>query len=123
MHRSLGGPWKFFQSKERIWGRLFGSGFVTPEGTEVNAKSELFQNYPNPFDQRTLIGFRLAKEGRGTLSIHDVTGRTLRSIEKDWTKGYHEVRFDRKEIGATGVLYYRFESGFFTDSKKMVVLE
>ncbi|HNT22544.1 MAG TPA: T9SS type A sorting domain-containing protein, partial [Saprospiraceae bacterium] len=78
---------------------------------------------PNPFDQRTVIGLRLAKEGRGTLSIHDVTGRTIRSIERDWTRGYHEVWLDRREIGATGVLYYRFESGFFTDSKKMVIVE
>jgi len=97
--------------------------FVTPEGNEVNTRSELYQNYPNPFDQRTVIGLRLAKEGRGTLSIHDVTGRTIRSIERDWTRGYHEVWLDRREIGATGVLYYRFESGFFTDSKKMVIVE
>ena len=97
--------------------------FVTPQGNDVVTKSELYQNYPNPFDQRTLIGLRLAKEGRGTLSIYDVTGRIIRSIERDWTKGYHEVWFDRKEIGATGVLYYRFESGFFTNSKKMVIVE
>ena len=97
--------------------------FVTSQGNDVVTNSELYQNYPNPFDQRTLIGLRLAKEGRGTLSIYDVTGRIIRSIERDWTKGYHEVWFDRKEIGATGVLYYRFESGFFTDNKKMLILE
>ncbi|HNR05995.1 MAG TPA: hypothetical protein PKM27_01695 [Saprospiraceae bacterium] len=83
----------------------------------------MYQNYPNPFDQGTVIGLRLAQEGWGTLSIHDVTSKTIRSIESDWTKGYHEVWPDRREIGATGVLYYRFESGFFTDSRKMVLIE
>jgi len=89
-------------------------------GNEIVAKSELYQNYPNPFDQRTLIGIHLAQEGKGTLKIYDATGRTIRSIERNWTRGYHEVWFDRGELAATGVLYYRFESGFYNSSKKMV---
>jgi len=92
-------------------------------GNEVVAKSELYQNYPNPFDQRTMIGINLAAQGRGTLKVYDATGRTIKSVEKDWTRGYHEVWFDRKEIGATGVLYYRFESGFFNASKKMILID
>ena len=96
--------------------------FVTPQGNEVVTKSELYQNYPNPFDQRTVIGLRLAQEGKGVLSIYDLSGKIIRSIEKNWTRGYNEVWLDRKEIGASGVLYYRFESGFFTDSKKMVLV-
>jgi len=92
-------------------------------GYEVVAKSELYQNYPNPFDQRTVIGINLAAQGRGTLKVYDATGRTIKSVEKAWTRGYHEVWFDRKEIGATGVLYYRFESGFFNASKKMIIID
>jgi len=92
-------------------------------GNEIVAKSELYQNYPNPFDQRTVIGINLANQGRGTLKVYDATGRTIKSVERDWTKGYHEVWFDRKEIGATGVLYYRFESGFFNASKKMIIVD
>jgi len=92
-------------------------------GNEIVAKSALYQNYPNPFDQRTVIGINLAAQGKGTLKVYDATGRTIKSVERDWTKGYHEVWFDRKEIGATGVLYYRFESGFFTASKKMILID
>ena len=90
------------------------------DGNVIVAKSELYQNYPNPFDQRTVIGINLAGQGKGTLKVYDATGRTIKSVERDWTKGYHEVWFDRKEMGATGVLYYRFESGFFNASKKMI---
>jgi len=92
-------------------------------GNEIVAKSALYQNYPNPFDQRTVIGINLANQGKGTLKVYDATGRTIKSVERDWTKGYHEVWFDRKEIGATGVLYYRFESGFFNASKKMILID
>jgi len=92
-------------------------------GNEIVAKSALYQNYPNPFDQRTVIGINLANQGKGTLKVYDATGRTIKSVERDWTKGYHEVWFDRKEIGATRVLYYRFESRFFNASKKMILLD
>ena len=92
-------------------------------GSEIVAKSALYQNYPNPFDQRTVIGINLAAQGKGTLKVYDATGRTIKSVERDWTKGYHEVWFDRKEIGASGVLYYRFESGFFNASKKMIIVD
>ena len=93
------------------------------QGKEVTGKSELYQNYPNPFDTRTVIGLNLAIGGKGTLQLYDVTGRSIKSIQKEWNKGYQEVWIDRREIGATGVLYYRFESSFFTDSKKMIILD
>lgn len=50
-------------------------------------------------------------------------GRTIKLIEKDWAQGYNEIWIDRRDIKATGVLYYSFEGGSFTASKKMVILE
>ncbi|HNT22001.1 MAG TPA: hypothetical protein PKL70_16310, partial [Saprospiraceae bacterium] len=97
--------------------------FVAADGNAVASRSELYQNYPNPFDQRTVIGINLAKEGKGVLRILDITGRTLRSFEREWSKGYQEVWLDRREIGATGVLHYRFESEFFTASRKMMIVD
>ncbi|MEP7321531.1 MAG: hypothetical protein ABI761_06415 [Saprospiraceae bacterium] len=84
--------------------------FIGKNGKEIAGKSELFQNYPNPFDQRTVIGFNIAQNMRGVLKITDITGRSIKVIEQAWTKGYHEVWFDRNEIHATGILYYSFES-------------
>ncbi|MEO5582371.1 MAG: hypothetical protein ABIR66_06745, partial [Saprospiraceae bacterium] len=104
--------------------------FVGKNGREITGKSELYQNYPNPFDQRTVIGINLADAGRGSFKITDVTGRIVKVIEKDWTKGYHEVWLDRREIQASGVLYYSFEGQAtgkagqtFRAVKKMVIVE
>ena len=104
--------------------------FVGKNGKEITGKSELYQNYPNPFDQRTVIGINLATAGRGSFKITDVTGRIVKVIEKDWTKGYHEVWLDRREIQASGVLYYSFEGmptaqpgQAFRAVKKMVIVE
>ncbi|MBL0113864.1 MAG: T9SS type A sorting domain-containing protein [Saprospiraceae bacterium] len=97
--------------------------FIGTNSQEISGRSELYQNYPNPFDSRTVIGLNLAEQGRGTFKITDITGRTIKLIEKDWAKGYNEIWIDRRDIKATGVLYYSFEGGSFTASKKMVILE
>ena len=97
--------------------------FVGKNGQQLTGKSELFQNYPNPFDQRTVIGVNLAEGGKGVLKITDVTGRLVKKIEKDWNKGYHEIWLDRREIQASGILYYSFESERFKAVKKMVIIE
>ena len=97
--------------------------FVNEDGREVTGRSELYQNYPNPFDQRTVIGLNLAAAGRGTFKVTDVTGRVIKVIEQDWTRGYHEVWLDRREIQSSGVLFYTYESKTFKAVKRMVIIE
>jgi hypothetical protein len=82
--------------------------FVGKNGLEVTSKSELYQNYPNPFDNRTIIGINLSESMKGALKITDVTGRTIKVIEKEWMKGYHEVWLDRRDIKASGVFILQF---------------
>ncbi len=65
-----------------------------------------------------VIGLNLAEQGRGTFKVTDITGRTIKLIEKDWAKGYNEIWIDCRDIKATGVLYYSFEGGSFRASKK-----
>ena len=42
----------------------------------------LFQNEPNPFNQATTIRFSLPAKSQGKLTIFDITGQTLKSVEK-----------------------------------------
>jgi hypothetical protein len=104
--------------------------FLGKDGKEVAGKSELYQNYPNPFDQRTVIGLNLADGVNGNLKITDVTGRTLKTISKEWSKGYNEIWLNRNELQATGILFYTFESlptgkvgKDFTATKRMILLQ
>ncbi|MBK6391415.1 MAG: hypothetical protein IPF70_12735 [Saprospiraceae bacterium] len=70
-----------------------------------------------------MIGINLAEQGRGTFKVTDITGRTIKSIEKEWAKGYQEVWIDRQEMKASGVLYYSFEGGSFRATRKMIIME
>jgi hypothetical protein len=96
--------------------------FVGKDGKEVACKSELYQNYPNPFDQRTVIGLNLAESGRGILKITDVTGHLIKSLERDWCKGYNEVWLNRQDILSSGVMLYSFESKEYNATRKMIIL-
>jgi hypothetical protein len=83
----------------------------------------LYQNRPNPFRESTVIGFVLPESTPATLTIYDVTGKVLKLIEGDYTKGYNEVSILKSQLNATGVLYYQLDSEIFTATRKMVVID
>ena len=91
-------------------------------GTTVasGAEFELYQNTPNPFNGETKIGFNLPEAASATITIHDVAGKALRVIRRDFAKGYNEVVIDEKGL-VPGVMFYTLESDDFTATKKMIL--
>jgi hypothetical protein len=90
--------------------------------TEV-AETALYQNEPNPFVEQTVIGFDLAETAKATLTVFDVTGKVIVKQDIDGVKGYNTLNLTAKQLGTSGVLYYTLESGDFTATKKMIVIE
>lgn len=83
----------------------------------------LNQNTPNPFQGEAVIGFTLPAAGEATLTIRDVTGRTLRIVKGQFVQGYNQVTLKASDLSATGVLSYTLKAGAYTATKKMIVLE
>jgi len=84
----------------------------------------LDQNEPNPFKDQTVIGWTMGKDAEATLTVYDVQGRVIYSLTGDYTKGDHTISLDREELqGVSGVLYYQLESGDFTATKKMILMD
>ncbi len=92
---------------------------VTGIGTEEIAAdgivSELL-NYPNPFRPSTTVAYRLSRPSTVSLSIYDVAGRVVRTLESgSRAAGLHEVRWDgRNEDGravAAGTYFAALEAG------------
>ena len=71
----------------------------------------------------TNIGFQLAEAGQASLTIFDVTGKTVAIERGHFARGYNEVTVSKSDLGASGVLYYQLESGEFTATRKMIVIE
>ena len=96
---------------------------LTFNASKASASYELYQNTPNPFAGETVIGFNLPVAGQATLTIQDVTGRTLKVINGEYAKGYNQVNMKSSELTATGVLTYTLKAADYTMTRKMIVVE
>ncbi|TXF90467.1 T9SS type A sorting domain-containing protein [Neolewinella aurantiaca] len=85
----------------------------------ATAQSVLFQNTPNPVVNVTSVSFELAAAGAATLTVQDVAGRLVKTIEVDGVAGMNRVELEN--IGAAGVYSYTLTSGDFTATKQMIV--
>lgn len=86
----------------------------------------LEDNYPNPFNPETTIGYDLPEKSRVILTIIDVLGRELyRLVDAEQAPGHHEVQWDGRTTegtAASGVYLYRLQAGSFEKVKKMALL-
>lgn len=90
-------------------------------GTPVDlADYILYQNRPNPFLQESTISFYVPNNAQVKLSLFDVTGKRLHTLEGNYSKGLHAVNIDLSTVQYHGVLYYRMEANDFTATKKMI---
>jgi hypothetical protein len=96
---------------------------LTFNASKASANYALYQNTPNPFAGETVIGFNLPVAGQATLTIQDVTGRTLKVINGEYAKGYNQVNMKSSELTATGVLTYTLKAADYTMTRKMIVVE
>ncbi|TNE57763.1 MAG: HYR domain-containing protein, partial [Bacteroidetes bacterium] len=81
---------------------------------------ELYQNQPNPWMNRTQIGFYLPEATDATLTIYDESGRTLYRQVGDFGKGFNTFTLDRALLSTTGVLYYQVETAVGSGVRKMI---
>ena len=64
----------------------------------VAASSGLAPNFPNPFNSRTLIPYRLATPGAVRLEIYNLLGQPLRTLVDQYQDaGFYKVRWDARD--------------------------
>ncbi len=90
---------------------------------QVKNSFELFQNQPNPFNGKTVIGFKLPEATKATMTIYDVTGKVIKTISGDYAKGYNEILLDKETLNAVGVLSYRLTTEKYSETKQMIITE
>jgi hypothetical protein len=83
----------------------------------------LEQNYPNPFNPATTISFALKQPGRTRLQVIDMLGRVVATpVDRQMAAGRYTIKFQLPEM-ASGVYFYKLESGAFTAIKKMMLVK
>jgi photosystem II stability/assembly factor-like uncharacterized protein len=80
------------------------------------------QNYPNPFNPLTLINYSVPEEGFVTIILFDALGREVKTLLSEESKpGNYTIEFN-SEILASGIYYYRMNSGSFIQTRKMILM-
>lgn len=83
----------------------------------------LFQNYPNPFSEMTMIRFILPQDEYITLKVYDSVGRVIKTLaEKEFNGGRHEVQFDGRHI-PEGIYFCRLQAGSVISVTKMILFK
>lgn len=104
---------------------------VFPPKKSLNQVSDfvLYQNYPNPFYDKTNFKFALPFQDWVTFEIYDVLGRKVKTLlsEVGVSKGMHEwLKWDGKDDSGNllpnGIYFYRFKSLQFDQTKKLILL-
>ncbi len=87
----------------------------------------LSQNFPNPFNPATTIAFGLKSGGHVSLRIYDATGRVVTTlIDESRSAGSYTAEWNGRGAGgstvASGVYFYKLNTGEFKETKKMILL-
>jgi hypothetical protein len=83
----------------------------------------LHQNYPNPFNPTTNIEFLLPHTEFVTLKIYTILGEEVATLLSErLNAGGYQYEWDAGDH-ASGVYYYRLESGNFIATRKMILLK
>jgi hypothetical protein len=112
----------------------YGASHFTPEGTfsitSSSTRDELSlpkaftlrQNFPNPFNPATTIGFALPKASFVTLKVYDILGREIAVLlEGRREAGEYTVQWNPGGC-SSGVYFCRMQSGSFIDTKEMILV-
>jgi hypothetical protein len=86
----------------------------------------LYQNFPNPFNSFTRIGFQNPRKGNITVDINALTGRRVRRFIQEADAGAGEVLWDGKDERGHdlpgGIYFYTMKSPEFCATRKLVYL-
>ena len=95
--------------------------FASESGTSIQGVGfELYQNQPNPFVNKTMIGFHLPEPGDATLNVFDETGRLIWTRSGSFSKGYNTFAVDRQLLLSPGMMYYTVETSTDRATRKMI---
>ncbi|MCK4312242.1 MAG: T9SS type A sorting domain-containing protein [Candidatus Cloacimonetes bacterium] len=98
-------------------------------GDIIVAKTELINNYPNPFNPVTNIVFSIKEASHVTLEIYNIKGEKVRTlINEVLPANNHVVTWngvdDSNKSVSSGVYFYKMRAGGrYTSTKKMILMK
>jgi len=94
---------------------------LTPRQVEQHVTN--LSVYPNPFSDKTMIAFTLPDERLVNITLHDVTGRQIKTLadRQLLSSGVHQLELDGSQLQA-GVYFLNWSSGSDVFTRKLVIM-
>ena len=85
--------------------------------------SLLHPNFPNPFNEVTVIRYDLSSESRVQLEVFNELGQKVAALFEGWQSPGRYVRLFEGRGLASGVYFYNLRAGELAETKKMLYLK
>ena len=96
---------------------------VDEQSVDIPVEFVLRQNYPNPFNPTTIIEYGLPETSTIRIDVFNMLGQRVATlVNGEQTAGYHRIQFDGRRL-ASGVYFYRLQSGRNVITQKMVLVK
>ena len=84
---------------------------------------DLKQNFPNPMNPETVIGFSVAEHCHVTLNLFNAKGQRVRCLaDRDYPKGHYQKRVNARSLAA-GVYYYTIHMKHYFAVRKLLLIK
>ncbi len=97
------------------------------EETNLQDQFKLQNNFPNPFNPATEIGYQVKSNSLVTLIIFNVLGKEVTTlVNEEKSAGKYSVTFDTSSFNhplPSGIYYCTMTAGAFIETKKLVLLK
>jgi len=96
---------------------------IRPISTKIPSAYSLSQNFPNPFNAQTKIGFAVKKAGNVSIKVYDMLGREVATLVNSvMPPGTYEANWNAPNL-SSGIYSYRMQTGDFGDAKKLALVK
>ncbi|MDR3626792.1 MAG: T9SS type A sorting domain-containing protein [Ignavibacteriaceae bacterium] len=96
---------------------------IEKNNNEAVTAFRLDQNYPNPFNPATIVRYSVPKTGMVTIKVYNILGKQVATlVNESKAAGNYQVQFNAGKL-ASGVYFYRMESGSYVETKKLLLLK
>mgnify|MGYP005665968593 CR=1 FL=1 len=112
--------------------KITNTDFVTDvrnNNSGLPKKYALMNNYPNPFNPSTTIGFALPKKDIVSLEVYNILGQKVTTLLQnvEYNAGVHKVVWNGtnqfSQSVTSGVYLFRIKTKSFVQTKRMLLLK
>jgi hypothetical protein len=104
-------------------GKFSYSQTVDAPVNNLPSEFRLYQNFPNPFNPSTVIGFDIPRDAYTRLVVYDMLGRRVAELADGMmAAGHYTAVFNASQLSG-GIYLYRLEAGTDTQVRPMLLVK